>query len=75
MTTPSPTDEPPPSPAEPLLPIESRGMVSIARAAAYLDVKPKTIRHLIDTGRIKATILGRELRISVASLRRLAGAD
>jgi excisionase family DNA binding protein len=48
-------------------------MVSIIRAAEYLDVKPKTIRHLIDTGKLKATKLGRELRISVASLRKLAG--
>ena len=63
-----------PTQAQPLIPIESRGMVSIIRAAEYLDVKPKTIRHLIDTGRLKATKLGRELRISVASLRRLAGA-
>ena len=62
-----------PVPPSPAIPIESRGMVSIIRAAEYLDVKPKTIRHLIDTGDLKAKKLGRELRISVASLRKLAG--
>ena len=60
-------------PSTPLIPIDSRGMVSIDRAAEYLDVKPKTIRHLIDTGKLKSTNLRRELRVSVASLRRLAG--
>ena len=53
--------------------LESRGMVSITTAAYYLDSKPKTIRHLIDTGRLSAEKLGRELRISVKSLKKLAG--
>lgn len=53
--------------------LESRGMVSITTAAYYLESKPKTIRHLIDTGRLSAEKLGRELRISVKSLKKLAG--
>lgn len=48
-------------------------MVSIARAADYLDSKPKTIRHLIDLGKLNAEKIGRELRVSAASLRKLAG--
>jgi excisionase family DNA binding protein len=48
-------------------------MVSITTAAYYLEAKPKTIRHLIDTGRLSAVKLGRELRISVTSLKKLAG--
>jgi hypothetical protein len=65
MSTDAPTDR--------SISLDGRLMVSIDRAAFFLDVTPRTIRHLIDTQQLTAKKLGRELRISVASLRKLAG--
>lgn len=46
------------------------GFLSVAKAAAYLDVTPLTIRNMLRDGRLRAYTLGhRVLRIHATDLR------
>jgi excisionase family DNA binding protein len=54
-------------------PIPKRTHVTVAEAAEYLDVAPKTIRKWIAEGRLSAVRPGpRTIRIDLAELERLA---
>ncbi|MBN1948012.1 MAG: helix-turn-helix domain-containing protein [Bradymonadales bacterium] len=50
-------------------------MYTVARISEILDLHPKTVRRFIREGKIKATRIGREWRISKADLRQYTHAE
>ena len=48
---------------------------TVDEVAKSLKVDPRTVRTLIDKGDIKATTVGRQIRISETSLKRYLGEE